>query len=45
MKPERNCHLPASGGNYTTHHEALQYFSRGSEVSLHKNEKIYLRVL
>jgi hypothetical protein len=36
---ERNCHFPAPGWKYMTHHQALQGFT-DSQVSLHENNKI-----
>jgi hypothetical protein len=44
-KVERNCHLPASGWNCMTLHQALQGFPDTSQVSVRKNNKIKSPVL
>jgi hypothetical protein len=42
---ERNCHFPAPGWTFMTHRQVLQGFPDTSQVLLHKNNKINLRVL
>jgi hypothetical protein len=41
-KVERSCHFPAPGWKYMTHRQARQGFPDTNQVSLHKNNKIFL---
>jgi hypothetical protein len=40
----RNSHIPASGRNFMTRRQALQDFPGTSQVSLHKDNEINLRI-